>query len=83
MTRLSSLFATSKWETMNWSAMSGELFHHLTLRLTRSVAVSSLLDMEIKYNRAIEEKTLLEQEIIVKQEVEEENQRLKDECRGA
>lgn len=47
-----------------------------------SVAVSSLLDMEIKYNRAIEEKTLLEQEIIVKQEVEEENQRLKDECRG-
>ncbi|EJT49946.1 ER to golgi family transport-related protein [Trichosporon asahii var. asahii CBS 2479] len=53
------------------------------LERNERVAVSSLLDMEIKYNRAIEEKTLLEQEIIVKQDVEEENQRLKDECRDA
>lgn len=47
-----------------------------------SVAASSLLDMEIKYNRAIEEKTLLEQEVIAKQELEEECQRLKDDVRG-
>lgn len=38
--------------------------------------------MEIKYNRAIEEKTLLEQEVIQKQELEEECQRLKDDVRG-
>lgn len=47
-----------------------------------SVAVSSLLDLESKYNRAIEEKTLLEQEVVQKQELEEECQRLKDELRG-
>jgi hypothetical protein len=47
-----------------------------------SVAVSSLLDLESKYNRAIEEKTLLEQEIVQKAEVEEEAQRMKDELRG-
>jgi hypothetical protein len=46
------------------------------------VAVSSLLDLESRYNRAIEEKTLLEQEIIQKQELEGEFQRLKDEMRG-
>lgn len=46
------------------------------------VAVSSLLDLESKYNRAIEEKTLLEQEVIQRQELEEENQRLKDDVRG-
>lgn len=50
--------------------------------LTSSVAASSLLDMEIKYNRAIEEKTLLEQEVIQNQEVGEECQRLKDDIRG-
>lgn len=43
---------------------------------------SSLLDMEIKYNRTIEEKTLLEQELIAKQELDEECQRLKDDVRG-
>lgn len=46
------------------------------------MAASSLLDMEIKYNRAIEDKTLLEQELIQKQELEEECQRLKDDVRG-
>lgn len=46
------------------------------------VAVSSLLDLESKYNRAIEEKTLLEQEIVQKTEVEEDAQRLRDELRG-
>ena len=46
------------------------------------VAVSSLLDLESKYNRAIEEKTLLEQEVIQRQELEEECQRLKDDVRG-
>ena len=44
--------------------------------------MSSLLDLESKYNRAIEEKTLLEQEIVVKGELEEQMQRLKDELRG-
>lgn len=38
--------------------------------------------MEIKYNRAIEDKTLLEQELIQKQELDEECQRLKDDLRG-
>jgi nuclear distribution protein NudE len=52
------------------------------MRLTRRVAVSSLLDLESKYNRAIEEKTLLEQEVIQRQELEEECQRLKDDIRG-
>jgi nuclear distribution protein NudE len=45
--------------------------------------VSSLLDLESKYNRAIEEKTLLEGEVIHRQELEEECQRLKDDVRGA
>ncbi|KAL1412373.1 NADH:ubiquinone oxidoreductase [Vanrija albida] len=53
------------------------------LERNERVAVSSLLDMEIKYNRAIEDKTLLEQEVIQKQELEEECQRLKDDVRDA
>ncbi|WOO81888.1 Nuclear distribution protein nudE 1 [Vanrija pseudolonga] len=53
------------------------------LERNERVAVSSLLDMEIKYNRAIEEKTLLEQEAIQRQELEEECQRLKDDVRDA
>ncbi|WRT70183.1 uncharacterized protein IL334_007177 [Kwoniella shivajii] len=53
------------------------------LERNERVAVSSLLDLESKYNRAIEEKTLLEQEIVQKQEMEEECQRLKDEMRDA
>ncbi|KAK8853259.1 hypothetical protein IAR55_003961 [Kwoniella newhampshirensis] len=53
------------------------------LERNERVAVSSLLDLESKYNRAIEEKTLLEQEIIQKQELEEESQRLKDDMRDA
>lgn len=54
----------------------------LCRRADGSVTHSSLLDMEIKYNRTIEEKTLLEQEVIAKQELEEECQRLKDDVRG-
>jgi nuclear distribution protein NudE len=50
--------------------------------LIYSVAVSSLLDLESKYNRAIEEKTLLEQEVVQKAELDEDMQRLKDELRG-
>jgi hypothetical protein len=46
------------------------------------VASSSLLDLESKYNRAIEEKTMLEQEIISREELEIEAQRLRDELRG-
>lgn len=44
--------------------------------------MSSLLDLESKYNRAIEEKTILEQEVVQRQELEEECQRLKDDLRG-
>jgi len=40
------------------------------------------LDLESKYNRAIEEKTLLEQEVVQKQDLEAECQRLKDDVRG-
>lgn len=46
------------------------------------MAISSLLDLESKYNRAIEEKTLLEQDLAQKDELETETQRLKDELRG-
>jgi hypothetical protein len=53
-----------------------------SIELTPRVAVSSLLDLESKYNRAIEEKTLLEQEVITGQELEAECQRLKDDVRG-
>ncbi|KAI9634142.1 uncharacterized protein MKK02DRAFT_38814 [Dioszegia hungarica] len=53
------------------------------LERNERVAVSSLLDLESKYNRAIEEKTLLEQEVVQKAEVEEEFQRMKDELRDA
>lgn len=52
------------------------------LERNERVAVSSLLDLESKYNRAIEEKTLLEQEVVLRQELEEEIQRVKDELRG-
>ncbi|RSH80955.1 NADH:ubiquinone oxidoreductase [Apiotrichum porosum] len=53
------------------------------LERNERVATSSLLDLESKYNRVIEEKTVLEQEIVQKQEVEEECQRLKDDVRDA
>ncbi|KAK4685527.1 hypothetical protein P7C73_g4626, partial [Tremellales sp. Uapishka_1] len=53
------------------------------LERNERVAVSSLLDLESKYNRAIEEKTLLEQEVVQRQELEEECQRLKDDVRDA
>lgn len=46
------------------------------------MAVSSLLDLESKYNRAIEEKTMLEQEVVQREELEVDCQRLKDEVRG-
>ncbi|RXK36538.1 hypothetical protein M231_06197 [Tremella mesenterica] len=53
------------------------------LERNERVAVSSLLDLESKYNRAIEEKTLLEQEVVQRQELEDDVQRLKDELRGS
>jgi len=70
-----------------WSGMRGEsVFLEYQIRLCaerwRRVAVSSLLDLESKYNRVIEEKTLLEQEVIERQELEEECQRLRDDIRG-
>ncbi|WVQ84646.1 hypothetical protein IAT38_006801 [Cryptococcus sp. DSM 104549] len=53
------------------------------LERNERVAVSSLLDLESKYNRAIEEKTLLEQDLAQRDELEAECQRLKDEMRDA
>ncbi|WVQ74219.1 hypothetical protein IAR50_003814 [Cryptococcus sp. DSM 104548] len=53
------------------------------LERNERVAASSLLDMESKYNRAIEEKTLLEQDVAAKDELEAEAQRLRDEVRDA
>ncbi|KAL7418546.1 NADH:ubiquinone oxidoreductase [Cryptotrichosporon argae] len=53
------------------------------LERNERVAVSSLLDLESKYNRAIEEKTLLEQEVVDRQQLEEQVQRLADELRDA
>jgi hypothetical protein len=45
-------------------------------------AMSSLLDMESRHNRLLEEKILLEEELITKGKLEEDVQRLKDELRG-
>ncbi|KAK0552240.1 NADH:ubiquinone oxidoreductase [Tilletia horrida] len=42
---------------------------------------SSLVDMEGRYNKAIERTALLEEELVTKATLEEENQRLKDEIR--
>ncbi|KAL9937291.1 hypothetical protein V8E36_003700 [Tilletia maclaganii] len=42
---------------------------------------SSLVDMEGRYNKAIERTALLEEELVTKAMLEEENQRLKDEIR--
>lgn len=58
-------------------------YHQLIVRADQDrVASSSLLDLESKYNRAIEEKTMLEQEIISREELEVDLQRLRDELRG-
>lgn len=43
------------------------------------MVASSLMDMESRYNRAIERTALLEEELVAKTKLEEENQRLKDE----
>ncbi|KAH7931114.1 hypothetical protein BV22DRAFT_1077896 [Leucogyrophana mollusca] len=51
-------------------------------RNERAVA-SSLVDVEAKYSRALEEKILLEHELLDKANMEEELQRLKDELRDA
>lgn len=50
-------------------------------RNERAIA-SSLVDIESKYSRALEEKILLEHELLDKANVEEEFQRLKDQLRG-
>ncbi|ODN94712.1 hypothetical protein L198_04854 [Cryptococcus wingfieldii CBS 7118] len=68
--------ALQKMHSSTTSAMQREMDN---LR----VAASSLLDMESRYNRAIEEKTLLEQDVATKDEMEAEAQRLKDEVRDA
>lgn len=51
-------------------------------RNERAIA-SSLVDIESKYSRALEEKILLEHELLDKANVEEEFQRLKDQLRGS
>lgn len=45
-------------------------------------AKSSLLDLEMKYNKAIERNVILENEMSAKDQLAEEVQRLKDELRG-
>jgi hypothetical protein len=69
---------------MSWNGMRGRSAEFCPRRQADEirVAVSSLLDLESKYNRAIEEKTLLEQEIVAREELEIETQRLRDEIRG-
>jgi hypothetical protein len=44
--------------------------------------MSSLLDMESRHNRLLEEKILLEEELVNKSDLQVEVQRLKDELRG-
>lgn len=44
---------------------------------------SSLNDIEQRYNQQMEKAALLEQEVIDKSHLEEDNQRLRDEIRGA
>jgi len=52
------------------------------LERSKRVTSSSLIDMEAKYTKTLEEKILLEHELIEKASLEEEMQRTKDELRG-
>lgn len=52
------------------------------LERSKRVTSSSLVDMEAKYTKTLEEKILLEHELLEKASLEEEMQRLKDEFRG-
>ena len=53
------------------------------LERNERAVTSSLADIETKYSRVLEEKILLEHELLDKASLEEQNQRLKDELRGA
>lgn len=52
------------------------------LERSKRATSSSLVDMEAKYAKTLEEKILLEHELLEKASLEEETQRLKDELRG-
>jgi nuclear distribution protein NudE len=52
------------------------------LERSERVTSSSLVDMEAKYTKTLEEKILLEHELLEKASLEEEMQRLKDDLRG-
>ncbi|KAF8642358.1 hypothetical protein AX16_009627 [Volvariella volvacea WC 439] len=53
------------------------------LERSERAVTSSLVDMEAKYTKALEEKILLEHELLEKANLEEETQRLRDELRDA
>ncbi|KAF5355686.1 hypothetical protein D9756_003868 [Leucocoprinus leucothites] len=53
------------------------------LERSKRVTSSSLVDMEAKYTKTLEEKILLEHELIEKASLEEEMQRIKDELRDS
>ncbi|KXN89916.1 hypothetical protein AN958_04920 [Leucoagaricus sp. SymC.cos] len=53
------------------------------LERSKRVTSSSLVDMEAKYTKTLEEKILLEHELLEKASLEEEMQRIKDELRDA
>lgn len=52
------------------------------LERSKRVTSSSLIDMEAKYTKTLEEKILLEHDLLEKASLEEEMQRTKDELRG-
>jgi hypothetical protein len=52
------------------------------LNLNNRNALSSILDLESKHNRLLEEKILLEEDLLGRARLEEELQRLRDELRG-
>ena len=52
------------------------------LERNERAVTSTLVDVEAKYSRVLEEKILLEHELLDKASIEEECQRLKDELRG-
>jgi nuclear distribution protein NudE len=52
------------------------------LERSKRVTSSSLVDMEAKYAKTLEEKIILEHELLEKASLEEEMQRVRDELRG-
>lgn len=71
---------------MTWKGRKGKqgyllIFSPFTLIHSRA-ATSSLTDLEMKLNKAIERNAILENEIIAKDNLTEQAQRLRDELNG-